>query len=442
MTRSTRTAVALKLAALAIAVFVALAVAPAAASAVTTWVSPEPTKAPFNSCSTPEFNSIQTAITAAAPGTEIRVCKGSYAEQLTIEKELSIVGEAGVTVKLPASPANSATSCDITKAGEEDQDLIAICGAAKVAISGVTLDAKWTGPATCGKQFYGILAGGGANLTVSESSIVHAGAEPINGCQQGVAVQIGHAANSQIATAMLSNDKISGYQKNGPTVDGKGSSATISGVTVEGAGPTPATAQNGIQVSRGALATITGSTIKGNECNVASCGNANFEKLEEDAAGVLFFEQAKGSSVTKSVINNNDLGVSHIAASGAAEAQAAISEDTLEGDRYASVMLGQGFATVNNSTMIGGSVGILVLQFAGQAFGPMGTGTTDVIKKMTKHAVEGLSDLSPSDHAGSFLITHSKIKGNPPGASTKESVFTNNPEKLPILLRAPHKKKH
>jgi putative SOS response-associated peptidase YedK len=54
--------------------------------------------------------------------------------------------------------------------------------------------------------------------------------------------------------------------------------------------------------------------------------------------------------------------------------------------------------------------------------------------------IEGLSDLSPSDHADSFLITHSKIKGNPPGAGPKQSVFTNNPEKLPILFRAPRKK--
>jgi hypothetical protein len=424
--------------ALAAGAAVALAAAPSAASAVTTWVSKEAAKPPFNSCEAPQFNSIQTAITTSAPGTEIRVCKGTYAEQLTIEKELSIVGEAGATASLPASPANSTTACDVP----ESQDQIAICGAVKVSISALTLDSKWTGPTNCAKKYYGILAGGGANLSFSESKIVHAGAEPINGCQQGVAVLIGHATNKQVATATLSNDEISGYQKNGPTIDGKGSSATITKLTVTGAGPTPAIAQNGIQVARGALGTITESTISGNECNVKSCGNANFEALEEDAAGVLFFEQAKGSSVTKSTINGNDLGVSHIAESGAEEAQASISEDTLENDRYASVMLGQGFATVNSDKMTGGSVGILLLQFASQAFGPNGTGTNDTIRKMTKHAVEGVSDLSPSDKFGSFLITHSRISGNPPGASKKESVFTNNPEKLQILLKPKRKKKH
>jgi hypothetical protein len=52
---------------------------------------------------------------------------------------------------------------------------------------------------------------------------------------------------------------------------------------------------------------------------------------------------------------------------------------------------------------------------------------------MSVHAVEGLSDLQPADQFGSFKITLSQISNNPTGASVSESVFTNNPSKLPII---------
>src|ERR1700737_1204990 len=131
MTRGSRggAKLARRVAIVAVTAFAGLATVPAAASAVTVWVSPEMVKPPFNSCAAPQFNAIQTAIAGSVAGTEIRVCKGTYTEQLTIEKEFSIVGEAGVIVTLPASPANSTSTCDIQKAGEyEEQDLVTICG--------------------------------------------------------------------------------------------------------------------------------------------------------------------------------------------------------------------------------------------------------------------------------------------------------------------------
>jgi hypothetical protein len=57
---------------------------------------------------------------------------------------------------------------------------------------------------------------------------------------------------------------------------------------------------------------------------------------------------------------------------------------------------------------------------------------------MTKRGIEGLSDVSPSDQFGSFTITKSKLRSNPKGASLNESVFTNNPSKLHIILGHDH----
>lgn len=114
----------------------------------------------------------------------------------------------------------------------------------------------------------------------------------------------------------------------------------------------------------------------------------------------------------------------------------------MEGDRYAAVMLGQGYALVNKDKMSGGAVGVLLLQFEGaqewpvaQEFGPRGKGSEDTITGMSKYAIEGLSDNLSNDQFGSFTITNSTIGGNP-GATAAGSVFTNNPAKLKIVTTA------
>src|ERR1700719_3199582 len=87
-------AVGRKLTILVASAVAALAVIPAVASA-TAWVSQAPVKTPFNSCANPGFNSIQSAINT--PVTSVHVCKGTYVEQLQIERAVSVVGEAGLT---------------------------------------------------------------------------------------------------------------------------------------------------------------------------------------------------------------------------------------------------------------------------------------------------------------------------------------------------------
>jgi hypothetical protein len=151
---------------------------------------------------------------------------------------------------------------------------------------------------------------------------------------------------------------------------------------------------------------------------------------------VLLIEEAKGTSVTKSTLRENDIGFYHLAGVETTKPQATIVSSKLEANRYEGVTLDQGFATVNKDEITGpGNVGIQVLQYEGQSFGPKGTGTEDKVSGMTAWAVEGLSDLAPGDEAGSFKISNSAISGNP-GPTPKESVHTNNQPKLPIILGA------
>jgi hypothetical protein len=112
-----------------------------------------------------------------------------------------------------------------------------------------------------------------------------------------------------VGTANIDHTTVSGYQKNGVTVDGQGSRANVSLNTVTGGGrgaPFGAiTAQNGIQISRGAGGTVLGNTVSNNSYtgpNGAASG------------GVLVFGGA-GDPLTTNVtvggnlLVNNDVGI-------------------------------------------------------------------------------------------------------------------------------------
>src|SRR4029077_295909 len=305
------------------------------------------------SCAQPGYGTIQAALDAAATGATIDVCPGTYAEQLTVTSpvKLHAAGTAGsAKVVLPASPVDTKTACDEapgTESFQPDQDALSICTSENITIAGLTFEPKW--PAgTCNDSLYGILVAGGANLKASNVTINGGGASPINGCQGGVGIQIGMAWTSpvQVGHAKLTGVTVTGYQKNGITVDGAGSTAAISGATVTGAGPTPEIAQNGIQVSYGAQAKIKSSTISGNECNDAPCGAIGL--LETQWTGVLFYGAAAGSNLISSKVGENDVGAYYASESPTqpTEPEVTISKDVFTGNRYEGIVLDQGNASI------------------------------------------------------------------------------------------------
>jgi hypothetical protein len=152
----------------------ALVLAPgtaAFASSSTLWVSSASTVAGHGtSCSAPGFNNIQMAIDAATAGNTVEVCTGTYTEQLTITKALTIKTSGSVTVQLPASPVQDTTACDnaieTAFGGGPIQDGISVCTSGTVNITGLTVHANWRGD-TCNDNLQAILVGGGGKFNLS-----------------------------------------------------------------------------------------------------------------------------------------------------------------------------------------------------------------------------------------------------------------------------------
>jgi hypothetical protein len=402
----------------------------ASASGSSVWVSGSaPVSAPGKSCASPAYNSIQSAIDAAASGATIHVCSGTYAEQLTITKSLKLKAEAGAKLTLPPTPADTSTTCDATleKAGyQADQDAISICTPGTVTMAGLTVEAKW--PAgTCDNSLYGIIVLGGATLKATSVDVTAAGAGPINGCQGGVGIEVGSArpTTAEVGHATLTNDAVSGYQKNGITVEGEGSTAKIRGTTVTGAGPTPETAQNGIQISYGATGSIKHSTVTGNECDNSTCGANAFENKFQ-ATGVLFYLAGSGSTVVGSTIKENDDGVYNYsgATTQPSSPEVTLSGDTLTSNRYEGMSLDQGNVLIKKDTINGtGNIGIDLYQYEGQAFAPNSSAMGDSIEGQ-EVAVEVQSDKAPGDLPGNFTISKSSISKNTKEVEDESTNFT------------------
>ncbi len=385
--------------------------ATASASAATLYVAKSASVVGGKSCAQPGYSSIQAAITAGGAGANINVCPGTYTEQLAITKAVKLSAASGAgtaTVAMPAAPAQSRTPCDLAES-EAQLDAISICAPAATATVTITgLDVEAVVPLSgCGDGLNGIFVGEGTlkatDMTVDGAS-TSINAE--KGCQHGVAINVGSIEPTEVAHAVLKDVNVFGYEKNGPTVSGEGSTMSMTGSKVTGEGPSLHIAQNGIQVAFGGEGTVKSTTVSGNECDESgACSSTN---LENQATGVLFYGAAPGSSVATSTLSENDIGAYYDSTSKTqpASSEVAFTKDVLTGNRYEGFVLEQGKALLNKDTINGGGkVGIDLVQNEGQTLASESSATHTKVEEQTEAGVKVESDKSTKDIPGSFDFT-------------------------------------
>jgi Right handed beta helix region len=386
-----------------------MAVAASAAQAKVYVSNSAPAVVKGKSCAEPAFNSVQAAIEAAG-GTSIVVCPGTYTEQLEITAAAKLTAASGagtVTLAMPATPARSESACD-TKSNEAEgplnqADEISICTGASVSITDLNVQAE-VPLETCANGLNGIFVGGGGTLKASNVAVEGASTtvEAYKGCQHGLALRVGSASREEVGHAVLKDDTFTGYEKNGPTVTGTGSTMSIVNSTVTGAGPSPNIAQNGIEVAFGGQGTVKGTTVTGNECNVGVCGPEGSQ-----GSGVLFYQAAPGSGVTRSTLGQNDMGVYY--ASGSATVPAtpdvSITKNHFAGNRYEGIALEEGKAVLTTNTISGpGLIGIALYQFE-ESLSSSESSAKKITIEGQSVAIEVVSDKQPGDKPGKFVIS-------------------------------------
>jgi hypothetical protein len=260
--------------AVAVAGFAVAVPAATVAAAATIYVSPSPVGTPIgSSCTLPNFNTIQAAVTAGSAGDTIVVCPGTYAEQVSVGKNLTLAGSGNAIIQAPATLLEDANS--------KKKNVVEVKSGASVTMAGFTVAGP--GPVGCGSIDTGIAVLGGASLNLSNTTIRDIRDSPFSGCQNGEGIRIGtprYSATPDVGSATINNVNVYDYQKNGivvaGSVGGVNSSARITNTVTTGQGPTAVIANNGIEVVNGATASISSSTIRDNfytgTQNAVACG--------------------------------------------------------------------------------------------------------------------------------------------------------------------------
>jgi hypothetical protein len=237
------------------------------------------------------YSSIQAAVDFAPAGTTIKVCPGTYAEQVTVQTSgLKLVSSQAEQAVIQAPASMSAPYAIVRVTG----------GATGVSLKGFTVTGPFPDELFCGGEAWGVRVDGAAQATIQSNHItqIESTSTDLRGCQEGVGVDVGRDAESEFGTATITGNTIDQYQKNGMLIDGAGSVATVTGNTVVGDATNGAiTAQNGIQVSRQALGKVKSNDVSE---NIYTGGSG------DNATGILVYQANSDSAFTGNTPHHND----------------------------------------------------------------------------------------------------------------------------------------
>jgi hypothetical protein len=273
-------------------------------------------------------NAVQTAINAF-PGGTICLGAGTFPEQLTISSSGTTLKGAGATMTFlaPTSVAENTYDDDLGVTGSTGMYAIILVGTpclpgpcgSLTQVTGVTVEGLTVNGAlssssltVCGntpQDFVGVDFQDSSGTLTSAKVVNIATSYPCNPESAVYATNGWLYTGTPVAnTVTVSHSTMSGYMKNGITCDDPWESCSILSNTVTGSGPNPNIAQNGIQVAFGAFAMVTSNTISGNDCTWSGgCGNDWYTATQ--AAGILLYDPATGTTVSSNTATLNQVGI-------------------------------------------------------------------------------------------------------------------------------------
>jgi len=227
-------------------------------------------------CPNRQYMTIQAAVDAAMPGDKIKVCAGTYMEQVTIpagKDGLTLFAEAAFQAVIKAPPVMTGQMV-----------IVRVNGAQDVTIRHFTITGPGGGP--CNSIRYGVFVDDGGSALITDNHITEIQDTPFSGCQNGLGVAVGRTLmpdGPTTGSATVVHNLIDKYQKGGVLVDNASSSAEVAYNEVVGAGPTAVIAQNGIQVSRGADGDVHHNKVS----------QPDYIPTTDEATGILLFSDPK-----------------------------------------------------------------------------------------------------------------------------------------------------
>ena len=259
---------------------------------------------------TAAYFSINSALTAAAPGDQIFICPGSgpYNEQLSIDKQVTLKGILGATLR-PSPMAANTTS--LSSGSPIAAAVLIEDGVAGVVIDQLTVDGSGNGIAGCLPNPIGVYfrnSSGTVRNSVVKNARLGAG---LGGCQSGLGIFAQSDGVGGTSVVTVSNTSVHDFQKNGITGNGSGTTLTATNNEVTGDGPTPSIAQNGIQIGFGAKGTITSNVVS--EVVYSLCVDPSAPDPNPcnngSSTGILVYAGGAATTVSSNTVTTTQTGV-------------------------------------------------------------------------------------------------------------------------------------
>jgi parallel beta-helix repeat protein len=286
------------------------------------------------------YATVQSAITASLVGDTINIGAGTYTEQLTINKSLTLTGKGDTTVI--QSPET------LTVVGNSRKPIVVVNSASDVKIDHLKIDGLGRGNSNYKFTGIGYYNSGG---TIDHVTITGIRETPLSGSQQGDGIY-SNTTDSTPRTLNVTNNIISDYQKNGITLNGNGLTVNITGNTVTGAGVTDKIAQNGIQAGDGVTGTISNNVVSGHACDHSSCGSDWYNKSQ--ASGIMLYNTVDAFTVSNNTVKDNDMGIYTQPTSGLVS----ITNNTVKDNRYFGILFETGSTNVTGGIISNNGIGI------------------------------------------------------------------------------------
>ncbi|MCP4550244.1 MAG: hypothetical protein GY835_27600 [bacterium] len=243
------------------------------------------------------FAVIQDAVDGVISGGTVNVAAGTYREQLTIARNLTLTGAGMDQTYIEAVDSGSAVPTTVTSWESSVVDInpcILAIGVSSIDIGELTVDGRQVG----GERFYGIY------LQNSSGSVHHCRITDIldaasPGAQRVASLVAGHDDLGGSYSVEFSDNTIPEFQKGGILIMGPGLDCLINDNSVVNA-PSEFNAGNGIQVSYGATGELNGNTVQG----------IGYTGEDWSATGILLFE-AGSVAINGGEVFNCQTGISY-----------------------------------------------------------------------------------------------------------------------------------
>jgi len=272
---------------------------PTAAEAATRYVSPSGTDSgdcstQASACALPSY-----AISKADAGDTVQVGAGNYEDHISLDKNISVVGAGTDQVVISPPPGMVYTPAD----QGFNYAIVAVPSGIEADFSDLTISGPDPDGNHCGTTGNagdhalldnGFLVNGGT-LNLDNVDVLNIRENPLGNCQHDNALRYLNSAEGT-----LNNVLVEGYQKTG-MIFSYNSNVTVTNSTIIGDPTQTQLAQNGVQVSSGAIADFHGNTIKDNTCSASSICDSTQE------VGLFLYAPGAGGNYSDNVLSGNDI---------------------------------------------------------------------------------------------------------------------------------------